>query len=191
MWDDVGAERCAERSSSPKQARCPTRNDIGGRLHGERWRRCLGEPCPTFGQFNEAVRQMMADDPDVFVRRRGRRGVRRRVRHVRGLQRSSANDGGRHADQRTGHRWAGYRRRRDRSPSDRRSDVHGLHLRRHGPDRQPGGQDQVHVRRQGHLAADHHHAGGGGLSAAAQHSQSLEACCATSPGSRWCTRRPL
>ena len=51
------------------------------------------------------------------------------------------------------------------------------------PDRQPGGEAEVHVRRRrATLPLTITTAGGGGLSAAAQHSQSLEAILCHIPG---------
>ncbi len=96
--------------------------------------------------------------PRRVRRRRGRGPDRRRVPQLRRPRRPVRRAAhGRHPDRRTGDHRAGHRRRRRRAPADRRSDVHGLRARLHGPDRQPGGQAEVHVRRQRDAAADHHH----------------------------------
>ena len=81
--------------------------------------------------FNEAVRQAMDADPNVFCAGEDIGAFGGVFGTFGGLQaKFGERAGGRHADQRAGDHRPRHRRRGHRSAADRRPDVHGLHLRR-------------------------------------------------------------
>ena len=141
--------------------------------------------------FNEGLIQVMREDEDVFLIGEDVAGYGGVFHMFDGLlQRVRRAPGHRHPDLRSGARRPRRGRRGDRPASGRRPHVHGLPRRLHGPGRQPGRQDEVHVRRRRCGAADHHH--GRGRRASAPRRSTARASrrgLRTFPGSRSSCRR--
>ena len=127
--------------------------------------------------YNEALHQVMREDENVFVVGEDVAGYGGVFRMYDGLL---DEFGARRMidtpDLGDGDRRARRRRRRPRPAPGRRHHVHGLPRRLPGPGGQPGGEDEVHVRRRGPRAdGASPWPPAPGCRAGAQHSQSLEA----------------
>ena len=161
VWDETRAEIDRTRSRSPRPAPdpdpadcSPTSTRLRSTMAADHHR--APRPRDPHADLRQGLqrrpsRQVMREDDERLRRRRGRGRLRRRLPHVRrAARRVRAPPRGRHADLRGGHRRARRRRRRPRPAPRRRPDVHGLPRRLPRPGGQPGRQDEVHVRRQGH-----------------------------------------
>ena len=100
------------------------------------------------GAIAEAARTILNEQEGAFIAGEDVAGAGGCVRLVPGSSRRvrlGAHRG--HADLGGRHRRPRGRCRGDRAATDHRHHVHGFHGRMHGRDRQPDGQDALHVRR--------------------------------------------
>ena len=137
--EDVGSRRRRRGAGRGRRRRGGGR----GLMAVVRYREALNQALREEMQRDESV-FLMGEDIGVFngafkVTAGPARGVRREAR-------------ARHADLREHDRRHGRRRRDDRAAAGRRADDDQLLAARDGPDRQPHGDDPLHVRRPGHGA---------------------------------------